>query len=29
MSHQLPIGISDFKEVREENYYDVDKSLFI
>jgi hypothetical protein len=29
MSHQLPIGISDFKEVREENYYYVDKSLFI
>jgi hypothetical protein len=29
MSHQLPIGLSDFKEVREENYYYVDKSLFI
>ncbi|MDM8559760.1 AAA family ATPase [Candidatus Parabeggiatoa sp. HSG14] len=29
MSHKLPIGLSDFKEVREENYYYVDKSLFI
>jgi hypothetical protein len=29
MSHQLPIGLSDFKELREENYYYVDKSLFI
>ena len=29
MSHQLPIGLSDFKEVREEGYYYVDKSLFI
>jgi len=26
---KLPIGLSDFKEVREENYYYVDKSLFI
>ncbi|MDM8561498.1 AAA family ATPase [Candidatus Parabeggiatoa sp. HSG14] len=29
MSQKLPIGLSDFKEVREENYYYVDKSLFI
>jgi len=29
MSHKLPIGLSDFKEVREESYYYVDKSLFI
>ncbi|MDM8560267.1 AAA family ATPase [Candidatus Parabeggiatoa sp. HSG14] len=29
MSHKLPIGLSDFKEVREKNYYYVDKSLFI
>ncbi len=29
MSQKLPIGVSDFKEVREENYYYVDKSLFI
>jgi len=29
MSHQLPIGLSDFKELREENYYYVDKSLFV
>jgi hypothetical protein len=29
MSQKLPIGFSDFKEVREENYYYVDKSLFI
>jgi hypothetical protein len=29
MSHKLPIGLSDFKEVREEGYYYVDKSLFI
>ena len=26
---KLPIGLSDFKEVREENYYYVDKSLFL
>jgi hypothetical protein len=26
---KLPLGISDFKELREENYYYVDKSLFI
>ncbi|AGB42033.1 Protein of unknown function (DUF1703)/Predicted AAA-ATPase [Halobacteroides halobius DSM 5150] len=26
---KLPIGISDFKKLREENYYFVDKSLFI
>ena len=26
---KLPIGLSDFKEVREEGYYYVDKSLFI
>ncbi len=29
MSRKLPIGLSDFKEVREEDYYYVDKSLFI
>jgi hypothetical protein len=29
MSHKLPIGLSDFKEVREEGYYYVDKSLLI
>jgi hemerythrin superfamily protein len=29
MSHKLPIGVSDFKEIREKNYYYVDKSLFI
>ncbi|RKZ88836.1 MAG: AAA family ATPase, partial [Candidatus Parabeggiatoa sp. nov. 1] len=29
MSQKLPIGVSDFKEVREEDYYYVDKSLFI
>ncbi|MEK8019019.1 MAG: AAA family ATPase, partial [Candidatus Parabeggiatoa sp.] len=30
MFHKLPIGISDFKELRENNdYYYVDKSLFI
>jgi hypothetical protein len=29
MSQKLPIGISDFKEVRERNYYYVDKSLMI
>jgi hypothetical protein len=29
MSHKLPIGLSDFKEVREESYYYVDKSLLI
>jgi len=29
MSQKLPIGVSDFKEVREEHYYYVDKSLFI
>ncbi len=26
---KLPIGISDFKELREDNYYFVDKTLFI
>jgi hypothetical protein len=26
---KLPLGISDFKELREENYYYIDKSLFI
>ncbi len=29
MSHQLSIGFSDFREVRENDYYYVDKSLFI
>ena len=29
MSQKLPIGVSDFKKLREENYYYVDKSLFI
>jgi hypothetical protein len=29
MSHQLPIGISDFRKLRENDYYYVDKSLFI
>ncbi len=29
MSQKLPIGVSDFKEVREDDYYYVDKSLFI
>jgi hypothetical protein len=29
MFQKLPIGLSDFKEVREENDYYVDKSLFI
>jgi hypothetical protein len=26
---KLPLGISDFKELREENYYYIDKSLFL
>ena len=26
---KLPVGIDDFKELIEENYYFVDKSLFI
>jgi hypothetical protein len=29
MSHQLQIGLSDFRKLRENNYYYVDKSLFI
>jgi hypothetical protein len=29
MSHRLPIGMSDFRKLRENNYYYVDKSLFI
>ena len=29
MNKKIPIGISDFKKVIEENYYFVDKSLFI
>lgn len=29
MKKKLPIGISDFREIIEENYYYVDKSLFI
>ena len=29
MKNQLPIGISDFQEVMEEDLYFVDKSLFI
>jgi hypothetical protein len=29
MSHQLPIGVSDFRKLRENHYYYVDKSLFI
>ena len=29
MSHKLPIGLSDFREIRENDYYYVDKSLFI
>ena len=29
MKKQLPIGIDDFKEVITQNYYYVDKSLFI
>jgi len=26
---KLPLGISDFKEIRKNDYYFVDKSLFI
>ncbi len=26
---KLPVGISDFKTIIEENYYFIDKSLFI
>jgi hypothetical protein len=29
MSRKLPIGVSDFKKLRENDYYYVDKSLFI
>ncbi|MCK8817614.1 ATP-binding protein [Natroniella sulfidigena] len=29
MKKKLPIGINDFKEIREDNYYYVDKSLLI
>jgi len=29
MSHKLPIGVSDFFELRDNNYYYIDKSLFI
>jgi hypothetical protein len=29
MSHKLPIGVSDFSKLRENDYYYVDKSLFI
>ncbi|MCK8826568.1 AAA family ATPase [Natroniella acetigena] len=29
MKKKLPIGINDFKETREDNYYYVDKSLLI
>ncbi|MDM8558932.1 AAA family ATPase [Candidatus Parabeggiatoa sp. HSG14] len=29
MSHKLPIGVSDFRKLRENNYYYIDKSLFI
>jgi len=29
MSHKIPIGLSDFREIRENDYYYVDKSLFI
>lgn len=29
MKKKLPVGIDDFKNIREENYYYVDKSLFI
>ncbi|MEK8021128.1 MAG: AAA family ATPase [Candidatus Parabeggiatoa sp.] len=29
MSHKLPIGVSDFRKLRENDYYYVDKSLFI
>ena len=29
MKKKLPIGLSDFKELIEDNYYYVDKSLFI
>ncbi len=29
MNRKIPIGVSDFKEIIEENYYYVDKSLFI
>ncbi len=29
MSHKLPIGVSDFFELRDNDYYYIDKSLFI
>jgi len=29
MSHQIPLGLSDFKKLRENDSYYVDKSLFI
>ena len=29
MSKQLPIGIDDFKKIITQNYYYIDKSLFI
>ena len=29
LKKKLPIGLSDFKELIEDNYYYVDKSLFI
>jgi len=29
MLHKLPIGVSDFRKLREKDYYYVDKSLFI
>jgi len=29
MSHQIPLGLSDFRELRENDSYYVDKSLFI
>jgi len=28
-SHKLPIGIQNFREIREENYYDVDTPPFV